>query len=165
MNLRKLFKRFHLEKIALNAGIARAEISFKSSDKDAAWELYIEMLTRIVTQRLPSESGDEQSALDSVYTLFPTTREILRKHGRDTIEFSKVAVPILNQIVRPFTTKWHRASLAKEFNDGEKRQEFRMELEKLLNDLRKYNRMLAKIASIEDLTDLEPVGERDNVPA
>ena len=165
MNLRKLFKRFHLEKIALNAGIARAEISFKSSDKDAAWELYVEMLTRIVTQRLPSESGDEQSALDSVYTLFPTTREILRKHGRDTIEFSKVAVPILNQIVRPFTTKWHRASLAKEFNDEKKRQEFRMELEKLLNDLRKYNRMLAEIASIEDLTDLEPVGERDNVPA
>ena len=103
--------------------------------------------------------------MDSVYTLFPTTREILRKHGRDTIEFSKVAVPILNQIVRPFTTKWHRASLAKEFNDEKKRQEFRIELEKLLNDLRKYNRMLAEIASIEDLTDLEPVGERDNVPA
>ena len=40
-----------------------------------------------------------------------------------------------------------------------------MELENLLNDLRKYNRMLAEIADVEDLTDLEPVGEYDNAPA
>ena len=164
MSLNDLFRRFQLEKITLNAGIAKAEISFKTSDKNAAWELYIEMLTRIVTQRLPSELGDEQSALDSVYTLFPTTREILRRYGKDTIEFSKVAVPVLNQVVRPFTTKWHRESLAKAFENKEKCQEFRIELEKLLYDLRKYNRMLAEIASVEDLTNLEPIGERDNVP-
>ena len=89
MNLRDLFKKFQLEKVVLNAGIARVEILFESSDKDAAWEMYVEMLTRVVTQPLPSESGDEQSALDSVYTLFPTTREILRKHGRNAIKFSK----------------------------------------------------------------------------
>ena len=87
MNLHDMFARFQLEKITLNAGIAKAEISFKSSDNDAAWELYVEMLTRIITQRLPSESGDEQSALDSVYTLFSTTREILCRHGRNAIEF------------------------------------------------------------------------------
>ena len=159
MNLRNLFARFQLKNITLNAGIAKAKISFKSSDRDAAWELYIEMLTRIVTQHLPPKSGDEQSALDSVYTLFPTTREVLRRHGNGTIEFSKVAVPMLNQIVRPFTTKWHKESLAKAFNNEKKRQEFRMELEELLNDLRKYNRMLAEIAGVEDLTNLESVEE------
>ena len=162
MNLNDIFKGVKLEKVALNAGIAKAEISFKTSDKNAAWELYVEMLTRIVTQRLPSKSGDEQSALDSVHTLFPTTREILRRHGRDAIEFSKIAVPILNQVVRPFTTKWHTESVSNAFNDEKKRQEFRIELEKLLNDLRKYNRMLANIAEVEDLTDLEPAGEHDN---
>ena len=159
MNLHDMFARFQLEKITLNAGIAKAEISFKSSDNDAAWELYVEMLTRIITQRLPSESGDEQSALDSVYTLFSTTREILCRHGRNAIEFSKVAVPILNQIVRPFTTKWHRESLAGAFDNEKKCQEFRTELEKLLNDLSKYNRMLAEIAGVEDLTGLELVGD------
>ena len=159
MNLSDMFTRFQLDKISLNAGIAKAEISFKSFDNDAAWELYIEMLTRIVTQRLPSESGDEQSALDSVYTLFSTTREILRRYGKNAIEFSKVAVPILNQVVRPFTAKWHRESLAGAFDNEKKCQEFRIELEKLLNDLRKYNRMLAEIAGVEDLTDLESVGD------
>jgi hypothetical protein len=31
----------------------------KDEDKDAAWELYIELLTRIATQKLPVEHGDE----------------------------------------------------------------------------------------------------------
>ena len=93
--------------------------------------------------------------MDSVYSLFPTTREILRTRGRRTIQFSKVAIPVLNQVVRPFTAKWHRESLAGAFDDEAKRSEFREELAALQEDLRNYNRMLAEIAGVEDLTDLE----------
>ena len=128
-------------------------------DKDAAWELYVEMLTRITTQALPSKKGDEQTALDSVYSLFPTTRKILRQRGRKTIAFTKVAVPVLNQIVRPFTAKWHKKSLAGAFKDKTKRKEFRDELKKLQGRLQNYNRMLAEIAGVEDLTDLENTEE------
>ena len=155
MNLQELFGRFQLERISLNVSVLSADITFGDVDKDAAWELYIEMLTRIVTQPLPAEEGDEQTALDSVYSLFATTREILRRRGRDTIGFSKVAIPVLNQVVRPFTAKWHRLSLAGEFNSEEGRRQFRSELEALQGDLRNYNRMLADIAGVEDLTDLE----------
>lgn len=42
-------------------------MSFEAADKDAAWELYVEMLTRIVTQPLPYDMGDDQTALDNVY--------------------------------------------------------------------------------------------------
>ena len=157
MKLVTLFNKFHLDKIKLNLKLVDAEFSFKSSDQDAAWELYIEMLTRIVTQPLPSEAGDEQTALESVYSLFPTTREILRRRGRGTIQFSKVAIPVLNQVVRPFTVKWHKESLAGAFREESKRKEFREELETLQEDLRNYNRMLAMIAEVEDLTDLEKV--------
>ena len=94
-----LFKKFELSEIKLDAGIADVKIKFSDTDKDAAWELYIEMLTRIVTQPLPQDSGDEKTALDSVFALFPITREILRRKGRKTINFSKVAIPVLNQIV------------------------------------------------------------------
>ena len=155
--LRTLLKKFHLEKIKLNLKLIDAEISFKSTDQDAAWELYIEMLTRIVTQPLPSEAGDEQTALDSVYSLFPTTREILRRRGRGTIQLSKIAIPVLNQVVRPFTAKWHKESLASAFREESNRKEFPEELETLQEDLRNYNRMLSKIAGVEDLTDLEKV--------
>jgi len=153
--VQELFKRFNLEKIKLDIKFASAEISFKAADEDAAWELYVEMLTRIVTQPLPTGHGDEKTALDSVYSLFPITRGILRQHGRKTISFTKVAVPVLNQVVRPFTAKWHRESLAGAFEDKAKREEFRSELEELQKDLRDYNRLLARIASVEDLTELE----------
>lgn len=155
MSLGNLFRSFHLEKVNLKLSVIEAEISFKETDKDAAWELYIEMLTRIVTQPLPSDLGDEKTALDSVYALFPITREILRRRGRETIEFSKVAIPVLNQIVRPFTAKWHKESLTGAFDQENKRKEFRSELEILQKDLRNYNSMLAEIAGVEDLTDLE----------
>ena len=96
MKLSELFGRFHLEKVRLSPLIGMVEITFTAHDKDAAWELYVEMLTRIVTQPLPYNVGDDRTALDSVYALFPITREILRTHGRGTTQFSKVAIPVLN---------------------------------------------------------------------
>ncbi len=153
--IRALFSRFQLEKVKIGPRWANAELSFQAADQDAAWELYVEMLTRIATQPLPVESGDEKTALDSVYSLFPITREILRRHGRSTVKFSMVAIPVLNQVVRPFTAKWHKESLAGAFSDEGKRTKFREELSALQGELRNYNQMLAEIASVEDLTDLE----------
>ena len=155
MKLRDQFRKFQLDKIKLGPKWANAEISFISADEDAAWDLYVEMLTRITTQPLPSEVGDEKTALDSVYSLFPTTREILRRRGRSAIQFSKIAVPMLNQIVRPFTAKWHRESLEGAFENPAKCAEFREDLTALRKDLRNYSSMLANIAGVEDLTDLE----------
>ena len=155
MNLPSLFTEFHLTKVSLNLAGVGLEVEFNQNDRNAAWELYVEMLTRIVTQPLPSDAGDEQTALDSVYSLFGTTREILHRHGPDTIQFSKVAIPVLNQVVRPFTARWHRESLADAFANPAKCREFRSELAQLQEDLRKYNRLLASIAGVEDLTDLE----------
>jgi hypothetical protein len=98
--------------------------------------------------------GDEKAALDSVYQLFPITREILRTKGHDCIQFSKIAVIVLNQIVRPFTAKWHRESLAGALKNPKKRSEFRRELAALQKDLRHYSKALADIARVEDLTAL-----------
>lgn len=158
MNLPALFSQFNLTKVRLNLAGIGVEIEFNQDDQDAAWELYVEMLTRIVTQPLPADVGDEQTALDSVYSLFATTRRILHQRGRNAIQFSKVAIPVLNQVVRPFTAKWHRESLASAFDDPASCAKFRQELIALQEDLRNYNRLLANIAGVEDLTDLEPIG-------
>ena len=155
VKLPALFRKFQLEKIKIGPKWVNVEVSFISADEDAAWDLYVEMLTRITTQPLPSDVGDEKTALDSVYSLFPTTREILRRRGRKTVHLSKIAVPMLNQIVRPFTAKWHRESLEGAFENPVKRAEFREELTALQKDLRNYARLLAEIANVEDLTDLE----------
>ena len=155
INLGSLFKKYNLNNVKINLAFVQLDISLKPADRDAAWELYVEMLTRIVTQPLPSEDGDEKTALDSVYSLFPTTREILRRHGRSTVQFSKIAIPVLNQIVRPFTAKWHKECLSGAFEDANKQREFRSGLATLQKELCNYNRMLAEIAGVEDLTDLE----------
>ena len=88
-----------------------------ANDRKAAWDLYIQMVTRITTQPLDPEHGDEKTALDSVYSLFQTTREILIAQGPDCVEFAHIAIVILNQEVRPFTAKWHRKSLAGAFDN------------------------------------------------
>ena len=51
--------------------------------------------------------------------------------------------------------KWHRLSLQKAFADPQKRELCRKELEELQAKLRKYTKMLANMAAVEDLTDLE----------
>ncbi len=161
MNLPGLLQNFHLDKVRLNLKMVQAELTFKDIDKDAAWDLYVELLTRTATQPLPQESGDEAAALESVYSIFQATRSILREHGRGSIQFSKVAVPVLNQMIRPFTAKWHRESEAGAFGHDAKRQEFRLELAALQEDLRNYNALLAHIADVEDLTAIDrEVGDK-----
>ena len=159
MNLGELLGTFHLHRVRLKLPAMQLEMSFEETDKDAAWDLYVELLTRITTQPLASGTGDEAAALQSVYAVVGATREILREHGRKSIQFSKVAVPVLNQIIRPFTSKWHRRSLAGALQNEQERVEFRTELEVLQVDLRNYNRLLAEIAGVEDLTDLEGASE------
>jgi len=129
----------------------------KDADNDAAWELYTELLTRITTQELPIQHGDEQTALESVFKIFGLTREIIKHHGRDCIEFTKIAVVVLNQIIRPFTAKWHRLSVSNAFDNENQCEEFREDLSKLQATLRIYTKMLSDMAGVEDLTELEDV--------
>jgi methylmalonyl-CoA mutase N-terminal domain/subunit len=132
------------------------EFAPKDADRDAAWELYIELLTRITTQKLEPEHGDEKTALDSVYNLFALTRGTLRNQGRMSGEFAKIAIVMLNQVVRPFTAKWHKLSIAGAFDDEQQCRQFRNELSELQAKLRTYTKMLADMAGVEDLTALEP---------
>lgn len=131
------------------------EFNPQNQDKTAAWELYIELLTRITTQPLAEMEGDEKTALESIYSLFPTTRSIIKENGSKCIEFTKIAVVVLNQIIRPFTAKWHRVSVGGGFDDKKVCKQFRKELAELQITLRNYTAMLSEMAGVEDLTELE----------
>ena len=60
-----------LTSLKLIAGFLDAEWKPRDPDKDVAWELYVELLTRITTQPLPDTNGVEQTSPDSVYPLSP----------------------------------------------------------------------------------------------
>ena len=155
MKLSKWIGQWDITSLKINLKFLEAEWTPNKSDKDAAWELYIELLTRVATQYLGPKHGDEKTALESIHSLFELTRNTIKNHGRKCMEFTKVAIVVLNQIIRPFTAKWHKESTAGGFKDPEKCKLFRDELSQLQKDLRIYTKMLADIASVEDLTTLE----------
>jgi len=102
-----LFQRWGLGSIKLNVLFAEIEFTPTEDDQTAAWDMYVELITRIATQRLDENTGDEETALNSVYSLFDITRTVLKEKGRNAPNFTKIAIIVLNQVIRPFTAKWH----------------------------------------------------------
>jgi len=154
MQLKKLLEKWDLTSLKIKAPFLEMQWEPKDEDKDAAWDLYVELITRVATQRLDPNEGEEAAALESVHDLFPITRSTIKCNGRHCINFTRIAVVVLNQKVRPFTAKWHPRVMAGDLGATE-RTAFRAELQGLQTDLRNYTRLLADMAAVEDLTDLE----------
>ena len=154
MTFGDLFKKWKLESINLTVGFASIEFAPTEDDQVAAWDMYVELVTRTTTQPLQPETGDEKKALESVYSLFETTRNILKEKGRKADQFTKIAIIVLNQIVRPFTAIWHKKELDGAFNDLDECRRFREDLKKIQKELRAYTGLLASIADVENLTEI-----------
>lgn len=154
MTFSDLFRKWGLQNIKLSIGFAEIEFAPTEDDQTAAWDMYVELLTRITTQPLEEGTGDEDTALTSIYNIFPITREILKNKGRQAESFTKVAIIVLNQIIRPFTAKWHKKKIEGAFADPIECKKFRDELQILQDELKCYSRLLADMAMVEDLTEL-----------
>jgi len=155
MKLSKWFENWDLTGLKIKTPILEMDWAPQVADKDAAWDMYIELLTRITTQALPDDNGVEQTALESIYTIFGITREIIKTHGRDCQGFARIAIVILNQVIRPFTARWHKLTSEGAFGDKEQCRLFRSELSGLQTKLTNYCKMLAEISGVEDLTKME----------
>ena len=76
---------------------------------------YVELVTRISVVELKPHEGLLSEALSSLYTLFDTTREILKRYGPTVaqpkgeagLSFGYLAVEILNRVLRPVLAYWH----------------------------------------------------------
>jgi hypothetical protein len=135
------------------------------SQRRAAWELYVELATRVGVQALDLDQGCVREAMNSLYSLFGTTRDILRRAGpgvgasRATV--GGIALIVLNSGLRPYLSKWHPALQAHEVlrppttsprdweRTWEKEPALRGELEALRGRLEEYGRVLAKMAGVE----------------
>jgi len=82
------------------------------ADRDqqrAAWEMYVELITRISIQPFPPNEGLLWEALTSLYNLFGETRRILKTYGPGvarpmdggSVSFGQLAVNVLNVVLRP----------------------------------------------------------------
>lgn len=102
-----------IEKLSLNLpfGLGGVELVNEESQQLVAWELYVEYSTRITTQKLDKNTGSIREALNSLHSLFATTRSVLKDKGPGTISSENsvgvIAIRILNEGIRPFLSKWH----------------------------------------------------------
>jgi hypothetical protein len=151
MKWRDLLGEWGVSKLQLKLGFVEAEFAPQDVDRQAAWELYVELATRVSTQRLLDAEGSEKQALSSVYSLFPTTREILKKHGPSAQNFARVAIAVLNVVLRPFLTRWHLEFERGTALDEATAKRFRDELAAVRGDLFEYTKVLAAIADVEQL--------------
>lgn len=151
-SLKHLLSRIHFAKLNLSLPGMNLELEFADADKDAAWALYVELITRSAIQPLSVNDGSEAAALKSIYSIFPTTREILKQYGRRAKSFSQIAIIVLNGVLRPFTSKWHKRALNGELKDDpEAVNQFRNELSDLQCDLLTFVEILAEIAEFNDV--------------
>lgn len=151
MKWRYLLGEWGLSKLQLKAGFVEAEFTPQDADRRAAWELYIELATRISIQPLPPGQGVEASALESLHSLFATAREIMKRYGPQAHDFARIGIAVLNRILRPFLTRWHPVFTTQPTPDPVTMASFRVELEEMRLDMLEYARLLAAIADVEPL--------------
>ena len=134
-------------KICIGLPFQLGSIEFEPNEveQNAAWSLYIELMTRVAVQPLHCQEGLLREVLDSVRSLFELTREVLREAGPEVANNSQslgpIALDILNKGIRPFTAKWHPLLLAHE----EKRTTDKSQLEHE-RDWKYYKEMRQELA-------------------
>jgi hypothetical protein len=149
MKNREILERWRLNKISVNLGFLNVSFEPSDNDKEVAWAIYVELQTRITTQALEDNVGDEQAALASVYKAFIEVREILIEKGRMAVFCTPVALAMLNSVIRPFTAKWHKKSLTGIFECCQNSTEcklFRDELKLLQDVLIKFAALFSAIS-------------------
>jgi hypothetical protein len=150
--------------VGLPFNLGQLEFEPDEVQQRAAWELYVELTTRIAVQPLGSEEGLMREALSSLYSIFGATREILRQAGPSVAQgpnsFGSVAIEVLNKGLRPFLAKWHPLLLVHEQKrpsevsardherSWDKVPEFREELAKVQEQMMIYAEALGKIAGV-----------------
>lgn len=160
--------------IGLPFGIGQIELEEDETQQRAAWAVYVELMTRVAVQPLDPEHGLLREALNSLYALFSLTRQILRDSGPQVAadgedSFGSIAIRVLNEGIRPFTSKWHprllaheraRPSVLSEFaheQQWEFSTQMRQELDHLQRDLEIYAEGLAKIAGVKHVKVLREI--------
>jgi hypothetical protein len=159
------------------------------AERRAAWELYVELVTRVAVVQLGSAEGLLREALSSLREVFGITREILRRYGpavapktaEQEISLGYLAVGVLNGALRPLLAVWHPTLAAYEATRPEGRSpvdwerqwsragELRAELAATRGLLAEFARTLGAVAGAASLLPTEGArhaGEQDSgVPA
>lgn len=148
---------------------------YDEKEKAAAWELYVELVTRVSITKLDGTEGSLREALSSLYSLFATARSILKNYGpsvakskgTDGLSFGYLTLCLLNTVLRPLLSNWHprlgdwEASKADNVSafvherGWKHNKELRDDLEKSRIILRDYGLLLEQVSGIPSLIEIK----------
>lgn len=166
--------RAKLKKVRVRLPWVEGEWEADETQQRAAWEMYVELVTRVALQPLAAEDGLLSEALSSLHAIFGETRRILKQYGPavatpaspHVLAFGQIAVDVLNRSLRPVLAKWHPLLQAHEAGrpptvlpvDHERAWtscgELRAQLENLRNELTAYANLLAEVSGVAPLHSL-----------
>lgn len=167
------YTRLSSTKLKVNLGFLSIESNWEIDEiqRKAAWEMYVELVTRITTFELKDGEGILREALNSLHSIFGTSREILKRYGpaiatpsnpKDTT-FGHLVIAILNKIIRPILTKWHpllldweqthpnKDRLTDHENKWPHNKELREELNLVRVQLTEYANVLGEVSGVSNL--------------
>ncbi|MFI1830221.1 TIR domain-containing protein [Streptomyces sp. NPDC020412] len=142
-----------------------------SVERAAAFDLQIELVTRVGVQPLGPDDGSLRETLTSLHSLFATTREVLHRVAGESpppLTLPRIASALTNQHLRPFLSTWHTALSRHEGTRPPGRSaiehehlwprapEMRAQLEALRGPLTSTAKELATLCGIDLLDPTEP---------
>ncbi len=146
--------------------MGEAEFTPDNAQCEAAWCLYVELVTRVAVQELQDQHGTLREALSSLHAIFPATRQILKdagpRVGAKAWSIGGISIRVLNRGLRPVLAKWHplladweaRRPATRSPLDHEAQwahhAELRNELIKLRRELALYAGALGKACGVEE---------------
>ena len=166
-----------LDSVDVSIGFPPISISGSFSptraERDCAWELLVELTSRTSVAPLLDDEGSTREALSSLYSLYQTTRDLLRKYGWEVaaprsdgnLSLGLIAMRVLNDILRPFMSKYHPLLESHEAQrpeavgkvdwerEWDRNAECRAGLTEVRRSIRSYIDTLGAIAGTPDLAD------------
>lgn len=172
------------EVLSVAIGQIRGLIQPSPQEREAAYQLLVELATRMSAFRVTSADGTIADSLRSIEEMFDLTRATLREHGVDSakgsagnLSLAVVAVRVLNEVLAPVLRRWgpeladHEARRALDAPgrtavDWERTwasaPQCRTDLDTMLASIRAYLDTLSRIAGTPEVSDavLHPPSSR-----
>ena len=124
------------------------------AEEAGAWDLLVELVTRISVVGLKDDEGKLDAALASYANIFDAARGALQRHGptvaaqrRGELSLATIVAHLLNRVIRPVTAWWHPrvAEL-----DDEQTAKLRNTLAELSRLVTEYAKVLAQACDAKE---------------
>lgn len=139
----------------IHEGITESQ-RLEHANKVAAWDLYVELMTRVVYSNSDIEAGKEHMMIARVQSFSHSAFEILKNHGKGCRPCAKLIFKLFDKVLRPFNEKHYKRDEKNSVVSPKERdayfrflvsrnEEFRKDFAELQEAVKPYIKQLAEI--------------------